>query len=202
MKPTIVLIDDHCMIRKGFAACVTETRGFTVAGEAASLAGAYELFEALPAAPDVVLLDIGLGEDSGLEFLAYLKEKYPEGGRPAVLVYSIFEDAFRVQSALRMGAMGYLSKSAGESEIGLALDALLEGKTYVESRLFRKIDATPDFFSLLTRREREILALVQKNHNNSRIAQELGVEVRTIENYMSRIYDKTGAANRGELVKL
>jgi DNA-binding NarL/FixJ family response regulator len=203
-KPTLVLIDDHRMIRKGFRAYLTETSRFNVVGEAGSLEEAYTLFETLPCPPVLVLLDIELGEDNGLELIPWLKEKYSHRGRPApaVLVYSVFTDPYRVQSALRMGAQGYIAKSADEGEIEAALDAVLAGESYVEKGLTEKITGLPDYYSRLTQREREILNLVQKNYNNSRIARELKVELRTIENYLSRIYDKTGISTRGELVKL
>ncbi|MFP3042627.1 response regulator transcription factor [Treponema primitia] len=210
-KPTLVLIDDHRMIRKGFRAYLTETNRFDVVGEAGSPKEVYALFETLPCPPALVLLDIELGESNGLELIPWIEEHYtqhksvPQGTStdvPAVLVYSIFEDPFRVQSALRMGARGYISKSADEGEIEAALDAVLAGESYVDKRLMEKMTDLPDFYSRLTRREREILILVQKNYNNSRIARELNVELRTIENYLSRIYDKTGMTTRGDLVKL
>jgi NarL family two-component system response regulator LiaR len=203
-QPALVLIDDHRMIRKGFAAYLTETSRFSVVGEASSLQEAHTLFEKLSALPALVLLDIELGGDNGLELIPWLKEKYTREHKPvpAVLVYSVFEDPFRVQSALHMGARGYISKLADEGEISAALDAVLAGKSYVDKRLVEKMTNLPDFYSRLTRREREILSLVQKNYNNSRIARELKVELCTIENYLSRIYDKTGTTTRGDLVKL
>jgi NarL family two-component system response regulator LiaR len=200
----LILIDDHHMIRRGFADYFSQTGRFAIAGEAASLQEAYALFEKPQTPPDLILLDIELGEDNGLELIAWLKEKYAHENTPvpAVLVYSVFEDVFRVQSALRMGACGYVSKAADETEIAAALDAVLAGECYVDTRLMEKMTSLPDFYSRLTRREREILALIQKNYDNNRIARELGLGLRTVENYLSRIYDKTGAATRGELVRL
>ncbi|AEF82506.1 response regulator transcription factor [Leadbettera azotonutricia] len=203
-KPTLVLIDDHRMIRKGFGIYLTETNRFALLGEAGSLKDAYALFEKLPGPPHLVLLDIELGEENGLELIPWLEKKYTSENKPvpAVLVYSVFEDPYRVQSSLRMGARGYISKSADEGEIEAALDAVIAGKSYIDKHLAKKMTSLPDFYSRLTRREREILALVQKNYSNSRIARELKVEQRTIENYLSRIYDKTGTTTRGDLVKL
>jgi NarL family two-component system response regulator LiaR len=198
---SIVLVDDHPMIRRGFAAYLAGTGRFTVRGEAASLGEARTLFRSLAVPPGLVLLDIELGDENGLELIDFLKKHYG-GQKPAVLVYSIFEAPFRVQAAVNRGAAGYISKSAGEAEIGAALDAVLRGERYVEKKLAEKTREKGDVYNLLTRREREILSLVQKNYNNRRISGRLALEIRTVENYLTRIYAKTGARSRGDLARL
>jgi NarL family two-component system response regulator LiaR len=198
---SVILVDDHPMLRKGIASWLEETGRFSVAGEASSLKEARGLFADSGNPADLVLLDIALGEENGLELIAWLKTKYNAEG-PAVLVYSVFEETFQVQSALNLGARGYISKDSGEEEMSRALETVLNGGYYVNKRLAEKIEESPGVYDCLTKREKEILTLIQKNYTNGGIAKTLSISIRTVENYLSRIYDKTGAANRGELIKL
>jgi NarL family two-component system response regulator LiaR len=200
---TIVLIDDHPIVRRGFASYLAETGRFSISGEAESLKEAYKLFKSLPVPPQLVLLDIELGNDNGLDLIGFIKKQYARKRRtPAVLVYSIYDDPYRVQTALHLGARGYVSKSAKEEEIAAALEAILHNEIYVEQRLAVQTSAKKDIYQSLTKRERNILALVQKNYDNRSIARELVLGLRTVENYLTRIYSKTGASNRGDLVRL
>jgi DNA-binding NarL/FixJ family response regulator len=192
------------MIRRGFAAYLVETGRVNVTGEAGSLEEAVCLFEQFKVPPDLLILDIQLGMENGLELLEYLKKKYRDNNveAPAVVVYSIFEDPFRVQSAMHLGARGYISKSADEEEIANALETIFSGRIYLDTQLREKLNGIPDIYAELTTRERIILELVQKNYSNRQIARQLSLELRTVENYLTRIYTKTGAVNRGELVRL
>jgi NarL family two-component system response regulator LiaR len=195
---TILLVDDHVMIRRGLAARLSATDRFCITGEAASLAEAHSLLESPETAPDLVSLDIELGDDNGLELIGAVKER--DGKKPAVLVYSVFEDPFRIQSAMHQGARGYVSKSAGETELLSAIDAVLAGQTWLDPRLELKTASAPDIYAQFTRREREILELIQKNYDNAKIAKTLALTLRTVENYLSRIYAKTGAGSRNDLI--
>jgi NarL family two-component system response regulator LiaR len=197
---TIFLVDDHVMVRRGLEARLTATGRFCITGEAAALAEARKLLAGLEDPPDLVILDLELGDDNGLELIGALQER---GGKmPAVLVYSVFEDPFRIQSALHLGARGYVSKSAGEAEFLTAVDAVLAGEIWLDPRLELKSAAAPDIYALFTRREREIFELVLKRFTNAAIAKKFSLKPRTVENYLSRIYAKTGAAARSDLMAL
>jgi NarL family two-component system response regulator LiaR len=195
---TVFLVDDHVMLRRGLEARLAGR--FRIAGEAASLAEARNLLANLEEPPDLVILDLELGDDNGLELIGDLQAR---GGKmPAVLVYSVFEDPFRIQAALHLGARGYVSKSAGEAEFLTAVDAVLAGKIWLDPRLELKSAAAPDIYAMFTRREREIFELVLKRLDNAAIAKKLALKPRTVENYLSRIYAKTGAAARSDLMAL
>jgi NarL family two-component system response regulator LiaR len=197
---TVFLVDDHVMVRRGLEARLSSTGRFRIAGEAATLNEARELLANLEEPPDLVILDLELGDDNGLELIGALQER---GGKtPAVLIYSVFEDPFRIQAALHLGARGYVSKSAGETEFLTAVDAVLAGETWLDPRLELKNAAAPDIYAMFTRREREILELVLKRLDNAAIAKKLSLKTRTVENYLSRIYTKTGAAARSDLMAL
>jgi NarL family two-component system response regulator LiaR len=195
---TVFLVDDHVMLRRGLEARLAGR--FRIAGEAAALAEARALLANLEEPPDLVILDLELGDDNGLELLETLRAR--GGNMPAVLVYSVFEDPFRIQAALHLGARGYVSKAAGEAEFLAAVDAVLAGRLWLDPRLELKSAAAPDIYALFTRREREIFELVLKRLDNAAIAKKLALNPRTVENYLSRIYTKTGAATRSGLMDL
>ncbi|MFP3042172.1 response regulator transcription factor [Treponema primitia] len=205
---TIFLVDDHVMVRRGLEARLAATGRYRIAGEAASLSGARGLLASPEFPPDLIILDLELGDENGLELIGTLEKQHVAAGElsrgriPAILVYSVFDDPFRIQSALHMGARGYVSKSAGEAEMLAAVEAVLAGRIWLDPRLELKTKAMPDIYALFTKREREILELVQKRYDNGAIAKKLSLSLRTIENYLSRIYAKTGAATRNELLAL
>jgi NarL family two-component system response regulator LiaR len=119
---------------------------------------------------------------------------------PMVLVCSVFEDPFRIQTAVRLGAAGYISKSASEAEFLRAIETVLTGETFIDQRLCLKITGKVDTYGKFTRREQEILNMIKQNHSNQRIARTLGVNLRTVENHISHIYLKTGCTTKRDLL--
>ncbi|MFP3043358.1 response regulator transcription factor [Treponema primitia] len=203
---TIVLIEDHEMMRKGISEWITNTGQWKVVGEAASLDEAHALFDSYPEPPDLVLLDISLRKDFGLDLIPWLKEKYPytagENSKPAILVYSVYQGYTLIREAMTRGALGYVCKTDSDAEFARAIESVLLGKRYIDQNLTQKIFAVPDILIGLTKREREIFSLVQNGMDNRGIAKTLSIHRGTVENYISRIYDKTGAKNREDLKKL
>jgi DNA-binding NarL/FixJ family response regulator len=114
----------------------------------------------------------------------------------------MFEDPYRMQQAFALGARGYISKTAGEREILAALETVCGGGHYLEKRLEARLETVPVYYDYLTKREREILGMVQNGMSNAAIAAALRLEIRTVENYLYRLYEKTGARDRGELINL
>ncbi|AEF85663.1 two component transcriptional regulator, LuxR family [Treponema primitia ZAS-2] len=201
---TLVLIEDHDMMRRGLASYFSQQKRWEVVGEAATLDEASALFETLVKTgvplPDIVLLDIDLNGAWGLDLVPKLREWY--GKKPPVLVYSVFDDYAHVKAATRAGVAGYVCKSQREAELETAMDTILQGDIYFTPYLFPKISAVSDITIFLTKRERQIFELVQRLYSNDRIAGELGINIRTVENKLSIIYDKIGVKSRGELEKL
>jgi len=105
-----------------------------------------------------------------------------------------------IQHAMDSGAKAYVPKSAESGEILTAIDALLEGGSYINPRY--RVKTPKHSWSLLTGRENEIVACIKQNMNNRQIAKRLNISVRTVENYISHVYNKTGAASREELMEL
>jgi len=204
----IMLIDDHPLAINGIGAWLSGTGRFTICAAAGNITEAVSLIEGMNELPKIIILDISLGEEDGLEFIPKLedicKNKNANGSSetllPNILVCSMYEDPFLIQQAFDMGAKAFISKSAKSSEIITAIDALLEGGTYINTNY--KLDNLNQAWSLLSRRENEIVALVKRNLNNRQIAKRLCLSIRTVENHITRIYFKTDTKSREELINL
>ena len=195
---TVVIIDDHEMIRSGLTARLK--KHWHIAGEAPSLKEAKMLLKRLAKAPDLIILDIELGKEWGLDLIR--GRSFFRGGIPPVLVYSVYDDYAHVNAALCSGARGYICKSQSAEELLEAMEDVASGKTAFPSALLQRLAITSDKMQSLTRREREVFSMVQRGHNNKDIAAILNVSLRTIENNLSIIYDKVGVKNRQELEKM
>jgi DNA-binding NarL/FixJ family response regulator len=205
---TLVLIDDHAMLRRGLSSWLAEDGQWRVLGEAASLEEAAALFERLAAAglPDLALLDIELNTPGcpgswGLDLIQPLKARYGKKA-PPVLVYSVYDDYVHLKAALRAGAKGYVCKSQDIGELRAAMDQLAAGGVWFSPGHAFRMAEVSDLVLGLTKRERQIFELVQRRSSNREIAVELGVSHRTVENNLSVLYDKTATKNRKELEQL
>jgi NarL family two-component system response regulator LiaR len=202
VKTAVFLIEDHPLTRHGLVSCLEDTDRFSVAGEASSLEEARRIIRGRPSLPDLVILDIMMEGENGLDFIPFLKQfcETQKVKMPAVLVCSVFEDPFRIRSAVQLGARGYIPKSAGETELLRAVDIILSGGIFLDEKLNLKIGGISDVFGKFTRRERQILAMIKQNYTNQRIAKELFISQRTVENHISHIYLKTGCNDRQQLM--
>jgi NarL family two-component system response regulator LiaR len=200
----VVIIEDHPLMRRGFADCLIDTGRFLIAGEAESLEAGRVIMERLKDPPDLVVLDIGLGNEDGLDFIGIMKNLCAARNLalPPMLIYSVFEDPLRIQAAVRMGARGYVSKSSGEAKILRAVDRILAGGQYIDERFETPVQKSGDLYDMFTRREREIVMMIKQHYNNDKIAARCGITPRTVENHLSHIYCKTGLKNRDQLRSL
>ncbi|MDR1971526.1 MAG: response regulator transcription factor [Treponema sp.] len=202
---SIVIIEDHPVMRKGLAAWFAGTGRWQVLGIAADLAEARALFSEAAALPDILLLDIRLSppdtEDAmGLDLIPWLRKRF--GKTPTVVVYTQFDDYAHANAALGFGVRGYVCKYRNEEELETVLHAALEGKVSIDKAVEPKLQNTGEPRKLLTRREAEILGHIREGKSNKRIAAALGISSRTVENLLSRIYFKTGIASRTDLQKI
>ena len=199
---SVVIIDDHEMMRAGLAARLSER--WRVTGEAGSLDEASTLFADPAEWPDLVILDIELGKEWGIDLPGLLRKKNPEENKilPPFLVYSVYDDYAHINAALRAGIKSYVCKSQSADELLEAMENAVCGKKSFNSNLVHRMAAVSDLILGLTRREREIFNKVQHRFSNKEIAASLGVSLRTIENNLSILYDKTGVKNRRELEQL
>jgi len=200
----VLLIDDHPMLNAGIISILKQTRLFKVCAQAQSLKEAMYILEKANALPSLIILDLLLGEDNGLDFLPMLKDfcqnkKIP---KPPVLVCSALGDVFKIQTALKSGAAGFLSKTGGREELLKAIDTILEGRTYISDEVNLKLKKGSSVYARFTKREMEVFELIKGNKTNKQIAEALSINLRTVENHISKIYFKTGSSSREELRKL
>lgn len=193
----ILLVDDHPVVREGLAAVFGTQPDFEIVGEAGD--GEFALTLAARLQPDVLVLDLEMPHQDGLEVLQRLR-----GACPAtqVLVFTAFDTDDRIVSAIQAGAKGYLLKGAPRAELFAAVRAVSRGESLlhpvVASKLIRhttRVDPEP-----LTGREQEVLQLLAQGRTNRDIAQALHVTERTVKFHMKSILAKLDASNRTEAV--
>lgn len=180
----VVLADDHALVRAGIRALLEKLPGIEVVGEAANGREALELIR--KSTPHLVLLDISMTELGGLEALPRIVKDFPA---VKVLILSGYANEEYVLRALRSGAAGYMLKDAATAELRLAIDCVIQGKTYLGPSISRTvIDSYVErvrvpFSPLeqLTPRQREILQLVAEGKNTKEIAHLLGISIKTVE---------------------
>jgi len=200
----VLLIDDHPMLNAGIVSILENTGLFTVCGQAQSLKQAMSIIEEADTLPSIIILDLLLGEDNGLDFLPAL-EKFCQNKnipKPPVLVCSALGDSFKIQTALKLGASGFLSKTGGKAELLKAIDTILSGKVYISSEITNKLNESSTVYAKFSKREIDVINLLKANKSNKQIAKVLSLSQRTVENYISKIYFKTGFSSREEVQRL
>lgn len=203
MPIRILIADDHAVVRSGLRALLVADPGLEVVGEAGD--GTETLQQVATLRPNLVLLDITMPPDNGIEIAKRLKEKHPE---VVVLILTMHEDESLLHEALRSGAAGYVIKRAEESEIIQAIYAASQGDIYVHRTMTRALLHQPVTTEHrrgatainLTRRELDVLRLLAKGNTNRQIADLLGLSVRTVENHRANLMGKLGLVSRVELV--
>ena len=199
----ILIADDHAVVRSGVRALLDADPEIEIVGEASDGAETLRLVATLH--PDLVLLDISMPPDSGIETARRLKEADP---RLVVLFLTMHEDEALLHEALRAGAAGYVIKRAEESEIRQAIHAALRGDIYVHPAMTRALLHQPaaadqrrgPSIEPLTPRELDVLRLLVKGNTNRQIAGLLGLSMRTVENHRANLMGKLGFSSRVELV--
>ena len=202
---TVLIVDDHAVVREGLRTFLELQDGIDVVGEAADGEEAVERAEALR--PDVVLMDLVMPKLDGVGAMRELRER---DFNPRVIVLTSFLDDDRLLPAIRAGAAGYLLKNAEPSELARAVRAACEGETILDptvaSRLVRAISegpATgPELAGQLTNREREVLELIARGQSNKRIALELGIAEKTVKTHVGHLLDKLGVTDRTQAALL
>jgi two-component system, NarL family, response regulator NreC len=198
----VVLVDDHAVVRSGLRLLLDGQEDIEVVGEAGNAKDA--VFRARALKPDVILLDMVMPGESGLEVLPKLLK---ESGETRVLVLSMQDDPSYVREAFAAGASGYVLKEAADEEVVSAVREIAGGGRYVHPALGARLvaaeaaeraaaEADP-----LSEREREVLRLLALGHTNQEIAQRLYISVRTAESHRAHIMQKLRLSTRAELVR-
>lgn len=188
MAIRLLLVDDFPLVRSGIAAALRNEAGIDVVGQADTAADAIPL--AMQHEPDVVLLDLGLPDESGLVVISRLADKLPQA---RVLVITASENVELLSSALAAGAVGYLTKRATPRELCDAVVTIHGGGIVVDAGLAGEVRPA------LTERERQVIHLVAEGMTDKEIAGSLFVSPRTVQNQLTSIRRKLGLGRRSEL---
>ncbi|WP_240546598.1 response regulator [Paenibacillus artemisiicola] len=204
---TIVIVDDHAMVRSGLRMLLSSKGDIEVVAEAAD--GDEGIKSALEHRPGVVLMDLSMphGKD-GLTAAAELKRAWPEA---AILILTMHDDDEYLFRAIHAGAAGYVLKSAPQEELLAAIRTVAKGDAYLYPTATKRLmheyaermkrGESADVFGTLSEREKEVLALTAKGYANKEIAERLVISVKTVETHKSNVMDKLGLKSRPELIK-
>jgi two-component system response regulator NreC len=199
-KTTVVIADDHTVVRQGLRMLIDAEETLQVVAEAGTLADAERLTRAHR--PSVLVLDLNLHGESGLEAIPRLRETCPDS---AIVVLTMQDDPGFARQALQSGALGFVLKEAADEELLQAIHLAAAGENYLNPRLGARLAAAPAEPAGppddLTPRELEILKLIALGHTNTEIAQQLFLSTRTVETHRARVQQKTRCSTRAELVR-
>lgn len=195
---SIVLADDHAVVRGALRALLEAHEGLKVVGEAADLASAKEA--TLDLGPDVLILDVNMPDGLAVNAVAELRERAPA---TRIVLLTMERDLSLARRALDDGASGYLFKDAAHLELIEAVRAAAEGRRYVPAAVaagFERAERTGGR-DPLSPRETEVLRLVALGHTNREIAARLKISVRTVETHRTHLQQKLGLSARPELTR-
>jgi DNA-binding NarL/FixJ family response regulator len=190
----LAIVDDHPVVRDGTAGLFAAQPGVEVVGVGATLDDARAMLSAADP-PDVLLLDIQLGPDSGLTLLADRDDGGHVGGgarRSAIVLLTAFDYPQYAAAALQLGAAGFVVKTAPIAELMAAVEAAAAGRLAFDERARGRLDR-------LTGRELEIARLATTGRSNDEIGRALGIATKTVEAHLGRLYARFDVASRTEL---
>ncbi|MBI3739191.1 MAG: response regulator transcription factor [Chloroflexi bacterium] len=202
-KTRILLVDDHEVVRLGLMTLLNDQPNMEVVGEASTAGEAVKAVEKLD--PDVVLMDIRLPGEGGIEAARQVTKKFP---RTKVIMLTSFADDELIMRAINAGAVGYVLKQVGNEELLRAIDAAARGEALLDpavtARLLSRVrenerKAEEDAFRDLSNREMDVLALLARGKTNAEIGQSLNLSEKTVGNYVSTMFEKLHLNNRIEL---
>ena len=205
MSVSVLLADDHPVVRNGMRNLIEAETEFFVVGEAEDGLQAVQLVEELT--PDIVIIDMMMPRLNGLEAIRQIKSRFPN--TQCIVLSMQSADPYIVQ-ALKAGASGYILKDSAPDEVIKAIQQVLSGKRYLSPQLSDSLinlfvdkmetDAL-DPYNSLTAREREILQLAAEGLSNSNIAEQLSISVRTVEQHRQNMMNKMEFKNPTDLIR-
>jgi DNA-binding NarL/FixJ family response regulator len=199
----VVLVDDHGLVRAGIKGLINQLTDFIVVAEAPNPAEAMRSIAS--AGPDIVVTDITMGAESGLDLVREVKQRYPT---MQVVILSMHASEELAAEALRLGASAYLLKEAAPQDLEVALRAVMRQETYLSPAVSAKMiarfvcpPAVPkSALQLLTPRQSQILAMIADSKSIKQIAYELDLSEKTVAGHRAQLMERIGARNLVELV--
>jgi DNA-binding NarL/FixJ family response regulator len=205
MGLTLLLADDHLIVRQGLQAVLKSQSDFQLVGEAADGPETVRLAERLR--PDVLVLDLTMPGLNGLDVAKHISRRLP---RTRIVVLSMHADLPYALAAVRAGASAYVLKEAGVDELVRAVRAVAAGRRYfslplseadLEAYAGRTAETPPDPYHTLTFREREVLQLTADGHSSAEIGERLFISPRTVESHRANLMRKLAVRNQKELIR-
>jgi DNA-binding NarL/FixJ family response regulator len=199
---TVVVVDDHEVVRQGLVAMLDRRPGFQVVGEAGTVAEAIEVTTRFQ--PDLVVMDVRMPDGSGIEACREIRATLPA---TRVMMLTSYPDEEAVLAAIIAGASGYLLKQVRARDLVAALEAVGRGESLLDPAVTGKVlermrriatSDQPDELAALTQQERKILALVADGMTNKEIAAEIFLSDKTVKNYVSSILAKLNLERRAQ----
>lgn len=192
----VLLVEDHTIVREGLRAMLAMRNEIEVVGESADGLSAVE--EAKRLRPDVIVMDLNLPKQGGLDATRAIREALPD---TRVLVLSMYGGAEHVRPALRAGASGYLVKGTGVAELVSGILSVAKGQAYFSHDVAAHLLREEQNSTALTARELEVLKLVASGMSSQEIADALSLSIKTVESHRSRVMTKLDVTNVAMLVR-
>lgn len=201
----VLIVDDHPLVRTGFAQLISDEVDLEVCGEAADETEALQLVAANR--PDLVIVDLSLAGGSGLNLIERIKAHHPS---VCMLVASMHDESLFAERVLSAGALGYINKQEAPSNIIRAIQTVLSGKVYVSDEMTArllgglaggKLEAKQSPLQRLSNRELEVFELIGRGITTGKIAEHLQLSIKTIETHRENIKKKLGLASGPELTR-
>jgi two-component system, NarL family, response regulator DegU len=197
-SPTVMLVDDHTMLRQGLRRSL-ETEGITVVAEASNGEEAIKI--ALATKPNVVLMDVSMPQIDGIEATRRLMAA---DNRQRVVILTMHIDRDVIERAMKAGAVGYMTKDSTVKEVVMAVKLAANGDRILSPRLaelmLAEATTADDPVSILTNREEELLQLIADGLATSEVASTMYISQKTVKNHLASIYDKLQARDRTQAV--
>jgi DNA-binding NarL/FixJ family response regulator len=207
-KKSVLVVDDHPLVREGLKVIIGRSSKFEVVGEAGAAAEGFRMVEELK--PDLVLLDISLPDESGIELTRRIKRALPEA---RILIVSMHSKIDYITEAFKAGATGYMVKESAAERLLAAMESVATGEHYLDSpvshSVIEKLIKSPEkdaqitngAYGSLTSREQEIMSMLAKDLSAKEIADKLFISPKTVENHRSNIMRKLGLHSSIELAR-
>ncbi|MGS2762093.1 response regulator [Sinomicrobium sp. M5D2P9] len=198
----VLIADNHPVVQDGIVAALSNNREIEIVAKVRTTS---ELFEVLPkVSPDIILLEMNIPEVNGITALRQLKKEYSQA---KVLIYSSESEDVYALSTLRAGASGYLSKDADTSLLSEAITKIANGGLFITNELAQRLafdestNKPRKFFRKLSTREVEVLKLLAEGKRNKYVAEELGLNEKTVSTYKARLMRKLNVDNMVDMLQ-
>lgn len=200
MKKTLIVIDDHSIVRNGIKMWIESNSEWKVIAMTSDEDDTKSFFENCPndKLPEVAILDIQLKDKMSFELMNFLHTNYPS---VKIVVYSMFDTSGYILMAKDNGATAYISKAESENELLDCLEKVHENTESIKIESLPKIERIDQAMGLLTKQEKRVLKLLLIEKSNEEISKELEIKLHSTENYVNRIYEKLAVSNREEIMK-